>query len=623
MLNKIIGVAAFSLFFAAAVPFASTAERTIPEPLPDHPGNIFLAGEEIEITLPDGTEAWLVTDYDGKVVGQGKGGGRIRLGRLPQGYYDVQREGGGENNRRPISIGVLARLKAPTPETSPVACDVGMAWSYPEEKMRAAANLCTLAGLNWVRDRCRWKELEPERAKFAERGRYDESAEAQTAAGLKVLQVNHNAPPWTWSEGHRGRFPADLRDAYKFYRHVAERWRGTVPAIEPWNEADAWDFGNHTGSEIATMQKASYLGLKAGNPKVIAAQNAFCANRCPTTLGDFHANRAWPYFDTFNYHTYDPFFNYPGMGAAFRAVSAGRPMWLTEVNKPVPIDVNDKYHEPSRENLRVQAERVIVIYVLSFHEGADMTFYFYLPDFGNDLQFGLLRSDFTPRPGYLALAAVGRLLADARPLGRLKNDDKTFHAYAFRAKPDGQTRTVLAAWKEKEPMKWKLPAEPIAAYDHLGRETEKSDAVVLSGSPTFWVLPEDAAEQLDLDPPPKKPEWLDGKPSPVVLQGLLPKERVDLDKSAYHIAKGKKERVPIFVYNFGDRLADVQLTLKGAENWKPTLAQKTIRIAGGERIELGLSLDVPDAAKEIETFAVEADCGPAGEAVLSMRFLPK
>ena len=204
-------------------------------------------------------------------------------------------------------------------------------------------------------------------------------------------------------------------------------------AIEPWNEADAWDFGNHTGSEIATMQKASYLGLKAGNPSVIACQNALCANRSPAMLGDFQANRAWPYFDTFNFHTYDPFCNYPAMGAAFRGVSAGRPMWLTEVNWPLPFQEGNKFHEPTAENMRIQAERLTKIYALSFHEGADATFFFFLPEYGQKIQFGLLRPDFTPRPGYLALAAVGRLLADAHRLGRLRDADKNFHVYAFRA----------------------------------------------------------------------------------------------------------------------------------------------------------------------------------------------
>lgn len=632
MFSKVIRISV--LLFVASISFASAGERSIPKPLPNHPGNIFLAGEEVAVEIPDdGVEAWKIVDYDGKVIREGRGPGRIRLGRLPIGYYELLREGDDSTERRPFSIGVLAPLKAPTPETSPVACDVGMAWSYSAKEMPTAVNLCTLAGLNWVRDRFSWKELEPQPGNLPEKSRYDVSADVQTDAGLKVLQVNHSVPPWVWawSYDQRGRFPSDLRDAYKFYRRIAKRWRGNILAIEPWNEADAWDFGYHTGSEIATMQKASYLGLKAGNPSVIACQNAFAALRRPTTLGDFHANRAWPYFDTFNFHTYDPFFNYPGMGEAFRSVSAGRPMWLTEVNKPVPFDESNTFREPSRENLRVQAERLLMIYALSFHEGSDLTFFFYLPEFGKKLQFGLLRPDFTPRPGFLALAAVGRLLADARPLGRLKSDDKTLHAYAFRAKPDGQTRTVLVAWKNEKPTKWIPPMEPITAFDYLGRELPVQEVIemsggpvpmVLSSGPIFVVLPDGAEVKLDLDPAPVKPDWLEGKPSSIVLQCLLPKKRVQLDKSAYHIAKGATDNIPIYVYNFGSDPADVKLSVKGPEGWKISLAE-SIRIAPGERKMLTLSLDVPQSAEKIETIQIDTDCGSADDAVLSMRFMPE
>jgi len=623
MFSKRLGIMA--IIVAVSYSIVSAAERSIPKPLPGHPGNIFLAGEDVAVEIPDdGIGEWKIVDYDGKVLREGRGPGRLELGRLPVGYYALVGEGIDAKERKPLSIGVLAPLKAPTPETSPVACDVGMAWSYTEKEMPTVANLCTLAGLNWVRDRFSWKDLEPSPGRLSERGRYDVSAEVQEGAGLKVLQVNHNTPPWAWEWAYdqRGRFPPDLRDAYNFYRRVAQRWRGKILAIEPWNEADAWDFGYHTGSEIATMQKASYLGLKAGNPTLIVGQNALSALRRPTTLGDFHANRAWPYFDTFNFHTYDPFFNYPGWGEAFRAVSAGRPMWLTEVNKPVPLDKADKFREPNRENLRAQADRLMIIYALSFHEGSDMTFFFYLPEFGKDLQFGLLRPDFTPRPGFLTLAAVGRLLADARPLGRLNAEDKNLHVYAFRAKPDGQTRTVLVAWKDEQPATLNLPVEPIAVYDVLGRETAARKSLALSSSPVTLVLAEGDAAKLDLVPPPQKPEWIDGAPSPIVVQCLLPKKRVELDKSAYRIVRGKTERVPIYVYNFGTEPAEVRLSVKGPESWDASLAE-SIGIAPGAREMLPLSISVPPAAEEIETILIEADRGSAGEAVLSMRFLPK
>lgn len=608
---------------------AAAAQRAIPKPLPDHPGNVFLAGEEVRIKLPDGkNSAWRALDYDGKAVAEGRGGGMIRLGRLPVGHYDVRYDGGS------VTVGVLAPLAVPTPDSSPIACDVALAWLLPEPQKPAVANLCALAGINWVRDRFTWGQLEPRRGEFAEGGPSDESVTLQAAEGLNILQVNHSSPRWARSQG---RFPVDLRDAYHLYREAARRWQGKVAAIEPWNEADAWDFGNHTGSEIATMQKASYLGLKAGNPNVIVGQNAFCSDRRPGTLDDFRANRAWPYFDTFNHHNYEPFFHYAPHYAAFRTITAGRPMWLTEGCLPVPWQGDAKLKEPTAADLRIQADRVVKMFAHTIHEGSAATFYFILSNYGEaHIQFGLLHHDLTPRPGYVALAAVGRLLADAKALGRIKHAHPNLYAYVFRAKPDGRARDVLAAWIDDKPefpkptdppadkpVKLSLPVAPLEVYDVLGRPRPKDgSAIVVSTAPVLAVLPEGAAAKLAIEPPPAAPPWLEGKPSPVVLQAVMPKSRVELAPSAYRITPGESDRVPIFVYNFGAEQADGRLTVQGPKDWNLKLAE-TVRAAAGERKGLELTFDVPKSAKQIETITVEGDFQAVGRPVLSFRLLPK
>ena len=60
-------------------------------------------------------------------------------------------------------------------------------------------------------------------------------------------------------------------------------------------------------------------------------------------------------------------------------------------------------------------------YALAIHEGAQAVFYFMLPHYvEGQTQFGVLRPDLTPRPAFVALAAAGRLLADAKPLGQVE-----------------------------------------------------------------------------------------------------------------------------------------------------------------------------------------------------------
>ena len=101
----------------------------------------------------------------------------------------------------------------------------------------------------------------------------------QHESGLKILQVNHISPPWAAKDPTH--FPDDLRDVYNFYRGLAKRWNGLADAIEPWNEPDLDIFGGHTGCEIASFQKAAFLGLKAGDPQRPPPPARARGARCP------------------------------------------------------------------------------------------------------------------------------------------------------------------------------------------------------------------------------------------------------------------------------------------------------------------------------------------------------
>jgi len=628
MNQPFIAAALGVLFGVGTVSQAGATNRTIPHPLPSHPGNIFLAGEDVTVPAPptgDG-DTWRAVDYEGLTVFEGPvNAGPIRLGRLPVGYYELRRIGGSATNW--ISIGVLEGLRAPTPLGSPIGVDIAMAWLYPKDKMAAVANLCTLAGMNRVRDRLSWPELEPKKGEFATTNRYDWSAQAQSAAGLQVIEVDHLSP--AWANPHTKRFPLDLRDAYKFYRALAQRWPSEVEAFEPWNEADIPDFGGHTGSEMASLQKAAYLGLKAGNPKVIGCLNVFAIHRA-ATLRDLHENAAWPYFDTFNLHHYEGFDKYPRLYADYRAVSAGRPLWVTECSLPVKWNGDERLQEPTADDLRVQSERVAMTYACSIHEGAQAVFYFILPHFvEGQTQFGVVRPDLTPRPAFVALAAAGRLLADAQPLGRLQAGNDSIQGFLFSAKPDGRRADVLVAWSKTE-AELELPKPPNACYDHLGRARRvEGRSLKLGRAPLIAVL--STGTRLDVIPPSKVPEWLAGKPSPVVLQASLPEESIILEKSAYKIPAGQTASVPIYLYNFsskparGKLNASVSFQPNGSATpvaWGAQMLAE-VDVAPGERKELALRLTgVSTNGLECATILVIGEFGGAGKPVLSFRLAP-
>ena len=576
--------------------------------------------------LPAGDgDTWRAMDYEGRVVAEGRvSGGPIGLGRLPVGYYELRRGPGNATNW--VSLGVLEELRAPTPFSSPIGIDVAMAWFYPKEKMASVASLCALAGMNRVRDRLNWAELERKKGEFAATDRYDWSVQAQSAAGLQVLEVDHLSP--AWANPNTKRFPLDLRDAYNFYRALAQRWPSEVAAFEPWNEADIPMFGGHTGSEMASLQKAAYLGLKAGNPKVIACLNVFALHP-PAQLRDLQENEAWPYFDTFNLHHYEAFDAYPKLYADFRAVSAGKPLWVTECSVPVKWHGDERLQEPTEEDLRVQSERVAMTYACAIHEGAQAVFYFILPHFvEGQTQFGVIRPDLTPRPAYLALAAAGRLLADAQPLGRLKAANDSIRGFLFQAKPDGRLADVLVAWSKNEAA-FELPEPPKACFDHLGRECGVTGKVLTLGrAPLFVVLA--GGTRLPLVSPSEAPKRLPGKPSSVVLQALLPEESIILEKSAYKVPPGQTTTIPIYLYNFGGKPARGRLSTSVAfepakltvpEPWGIELPSD-VEIAPGERKELALRLSgISTNGVESASIRITGEFESAARPVLSLRLV--
>jgi len=602
-------------------------ERSIPKPLPAHPGNVFLAGEEVVVPMPPAKDekggAWRLVDYEGKTVAEGTAtDGKAALGKLPTGYYELRRVVDGTPQNPRVTVGVLSPLGAPTSLASPIAIDVAMAWFYQGAQQEEAASLCTLAGINWVRDRLSWPQMEPKKGEFAAKNKYDDTSRKQTEAGLQVLQVHHNSPAWANKDGKR--FPLDLRYAYNFEKEMARRWKGQVLAFEPWNEADIDVFGGHTGAEMAALQKASYLGLKAGNPDVFACMNVFAVSQA-SILADLNDNEAWPYFDIFNLHHYSGTDAYPGIYAAFRVASAGRPMWVTEFNAPVQWMGDKTEQEPNDANLRIQAERVAQVYAASLHEGPAAAFYFLLPHYvEGQTQFGVVHKDLTPRPAFLAVAAVGRLLADAKPLGRLAHANGSVRAFVFHARPDGKEQDVLVAWTTGGEAALEAPAVPSGLYDHLGRKREKAGAALkLSPAPVFACFEPGVFKSAQLQAPPKAAEVRPGTPSPVVLQALWPKGRVALGVSAYRISTEKSETIPLYAYNFGKEKAEGKLSLAAPEGWKVEFPDK-VELAPGERKELALKVDCQvGSSAQVETLKVTGAFGAAGSAVLSLRLKPE
>ncbi len=637
-------------------------KRGIPEPLEGNIGNLYIEGQEVTVKAPadlsEGAVGWQIFDDSQKKLGEGKvefigpfNAKDICVGKLGIGWYKIKFIDCDGDVVGWTTAAVLAKLKVATAMDSPVCIDMATAWFAKKNtiKQEQLANLATLAGINWGRDRISWSQMEPEKGKFAKHTDYDISATVHAKAGLKTLQVFHDKPKWSEvvSERH-GRFPADLRDVYRFCKEMAVRFKGRVQAWEPWNEANAGNFGGQTIDEMCYMQKAAYLGFKAGDPDLIVGWNAYGGISTDLHTKGVLANEAWSYFDTYNFHTYSWAIAYNDQWKPVREAACGKPIWLTESDRGLPSQVNGIWCDFDHKHEMLKAEFMAQSYSSSLFAGVNRHFHFILGHYANmrtnKIQFGLLRLDLTPRASYVALAAMGRLLNGAKCLGRWDNDgDSSAHVYAFSAKPDGKDREVLVGfaqeaggWDQKGtfvadwPIEKKLKVE--AVYDYLGRYVGKEIPAKLTGKAVFVILKKGQVEGIKLEKQ-QLGELREDEVCEVVLQLRMPRSTTKLGgplwtiEPDHVIGTDVATEVELWAYNFGDVAVTGEVIAERIPKdfkLEPGKWDVTIEPMGRVRLPAMATIRAKEKINNTDNwFTLRGDFGDAGNPVLAFRLLDK
>ena len=621
-----------------------TISRNIPTARPQNPGNVFLLGEDVDIKLPEKAIGkvvnWRILDDRRNIIAQTSTAvetSNLRIGGLRIGWYRIEFLDDGGKVLDWTTTAVLAKLAEPVPQDSPVCVDSATSWFAANRPARQErfAHLAALAGVNWIRDRMSWGGFQREPDKFPNETTYDTAADLQAKYGLKVLQVFHDIPGWAADvkldgENRSRRFPRDLRVLYKFCKATAQRYKGRVLAWEPWNEANITMFGGHTIDEMCTHQKAAYLGYKAGDPDLTVCWNVYAGAGTPLHTEGVLENQTWPYFETYNIHSYQKPDDYLNQFAPAREAACGRPIWITECGVRAVAQTARPWSELSQEDEIKQAEFIAHSYASSLFAGVNRHFFFILGNFHErEVQFGLLRNDQTPRPSYVALAAIGRLLAGARCLGRWnQKENPAVRVYAFNSRPDGRQRNVLVIWATKSTT-WPLPESLSieAVYDYLGRPLDKNKLDKIDSASVFIVLAKDAAKQLPLEPPQRSSAFRKGKVSPVVLQLQMHHNSTKLDRQAHTVARGKETNLNLFAYNFSEKTVSGTITAESIpqgcklvpEHWEITLEPM-------ERKSLPASVTINTSGSDESNegwIKLQGDFANAGRPVLAFRLVPE
>lgn len=459
-----------SLFLAATV---SAAPFDTADAVAAHaPGSVFTQGEPLRFSLKPYAASplkWTLRDWRNRELRSGDwpgaGKAELTLAALPDGYYilTVESPEAAFDGFRSFAVVPDPATRRRNPDTF-FAMDSAQSWlarpdsanvRHPGDAYELVSEVIRRGGIDVVRERMSWAECEAVPGKFDWK-QYKLNADLLSRRGVGISGMYHNAP--RWAKTNTTHLPGDLVAVYRFARKAAETFKGQMTDWEFWNEQDI-GFAPESAWDYASALKAAYLGFKAADPALPVAIGGYAMTPIAEYADVVMANGAKDYFDIFNIHAYRPISNYAQIMEDIRNYLkrhdiADRPVWFTENGTDsegsgrIPSYIAGlKAHSPEQELLVAELLPKIMIHMQSL--GVDRDFFFVLPPYSErdgNKDWGLMRRDFTVKPGYVAFSNLTFTLGSAKLEGSLELGDG-LRGFLYRQPDGGQT---LAYWSVSE-----------------------------------------------------------------------------------------------------------------------------------------------------------------------------
>ena len=447
----------------AAVPgaeFGITAEA---------PGAAFTSREKPEFRLAvpeDFSGEWQLRDWDGALLKTGTATDpELVLAPLECGYYVLTVTGqNGQKSERSFAV-----VRDPADRNpggpQPFALDAAVSWLgrpdpknpfFKGEGFDTIIELARRAGCPLVRERLSWGETNPEPGVYRWK-QYGSNAQKLAEKSVGISGMFHDSPKWTRT--HSPKLPDDLAALHDYARTLSSTFKGRITDWEFWNEQDI-GFAPEPAWDYAAALKAAALGFKAGDPDVPVLLGGIAFTPLANCNAVAMLNDAAAYIDIFNVHCYRPLTDFSDAVTNIRALMnragiAGMPLWITELgclsegsgraSSGVP---GTKAHTPDQELL--VAEYLVKSQLMLQALGVEKSFFFVLAPYneiGGAKDWGLMRRDYTVKPGYAAYANLTDRLGAATFEGRYETGVPQVDALLYRM-PDG-TQT-LVFWSRSE-----------------------------------------------------------------------------------------------------------------------------------------------------------------------------
>ncbi|MEU7576181.1 hypothetical protein AB0B50_01045 [Streptomyces sp. NPDC041068] len=430
---------------------------------------------------------YAVIDYFGERVADGavtvpvgRRLASVTLPQLPPGNYRVEAdlaEGAGSGAGLTRHFACLPERGAVSGPANRFGVNAFVFSLVPPSRLDAFAAGMKDMGVGCVRDGNAWPTAEPARGAYATE-HYDRITRALRRHGLTSLEVVSAAPEWAMTDASLP-LPADLRDAYRYARHLAvgRDELATPEALQLSNEPDV-DVTRGTGDAHAAYVKAAALGIAdAPHPPLAVLPGIAEAGHFQRLMLE---NDVVRYADVWAFHGYpDPAEQdepaFPGAADEqhdlARRYGSGVPLWMTESG--AFLDALPGSDLDAAQQV-VQARYLVRSMVEGLAAGNDRQFWFGGPPIHDEgVYFGLLSREFQPWPAYSACAALASLLGEAHFVSSLEGlpSEAVGHVFATGERDGaGRSVTVTVVWAP-EPGRVQLPVqgECLGVRDIMGR----------------------------------------------------------------------------------------------------------------------------------------------------------
>lgn len=485
---------------------------------------------------------------------------------LAQGYYEIEFAGIGQR------FGVVALPEAsPTPDAF-FCIDSAMSWLVRDGKLRESlVRILRRSGIAMSRERLNWGEIQPARQRFDWQGRngYETVRQLHAEQGVSVLEMFHNATPWS---GTVGKYPEDLIGTEAAWREITRRWRKTWGALEVWNEPDIF-FGDLLPADqyVALVKTLGYaVDREAADLTLVGGVMAHyhrgfldTAAQCGMLDG----------VDVFSFHTYDRAARMEELVGKYRdwLAAHGRPdmpLWITECGRPwkrgpgrPPVE-QDVASGLDITRKAVEARACGIARYFAF------VYPFYEENANN---FGMMDRHGAPLRSFAAYVQAARVLGGKQYLGDLRLSDSLPAARVFG--DDRETVVVVAASGDGQPAKISVGL-PVTRSEGLdGRPlaaTAEGEVPLTDGLAYVWLERNAFAQRLDTASKTRR-LWQLGQPasrprrpaSPIVLRWQIDPAAVKAETAGYRLVSQEpgKLRVVVRAFNLSQQAADLRLAL--------------------------------------------------------------